>query len=580
MRRAGVTRRYPRPVRPVRDLLVLVALLTSTLATAQTGPPVRFAGPVNQDGCPFCCEFTCQTTPTPTPEFDGQGRRVFRRATGQFLMVVEAGLGTSNRNVGSEGVFSNNTIVSISDPSGKPSMMMLADHNLGDGSAKIDCRTLPLGGVKGFPALDFNAGSSATTAMVDMACRFEFAQSTTLGCTKDRFGNFAFLNSSSTRQFCFQVGNVSEFPLGRTTVALQLRDTSGNIGPRYEFVVVVDPASAPTPPPTATPTPTATPRPAGIAGSIRYYSTTRAVPNATVRTNATPTRTAVSSASGAYAFTNLPPGNVTIEPRKVGDFGSPVAITALDAAQVLQVIAGTRTFDANQRLACDVTGNGTLSSLDAANILQRQVGLLPRFAVANKCDSDWLFIPTATAGAGRRLIQPSITSATCQRGAIAYEPLTADQTQQDFLGILFGDCTGNWAPPAGAALQALAPGSSPDVRLRVTRRTSDGMMRVPIAVEAPGDYFSVDLTIALGPGLKAVSVRPLRAAANALMISNLNDPGRARIALASGVPLQSAAILVLDIAADEDAAPDVRLQRALVDDMPALSTTGASRVDG
>jgi hypothetical protein len=88
----------------------------------------------------------------------------------------------------------------------------------------------------------------------------------------------------------------------------------------------------------------------------------------------------------------------------------------------------------------------------------------------------------------------------------------------------------------------------------------------------------VDITIGLGPGLRAVAVRPLRGAANALMISNLNDPGRARIALASGAPLDPAAILVVDIQADENAAPDVRLLRALVDDEPAIATTGASRL--
>jgi hypothetical protein len=362
-------------------------------------------------------------------------------------------------------------------------------------------------------------------------------------------------------------------------VAVQLRDTSGNVGPRYEFVVVVD-SSADTPTPTATPTATATPRPASISGSIRYYASTRPVPNATVRATASPTRTAVTDATGAFAFTAMPPGTVVIEPRKLGDFGSPVAITALDAAQVLQVVAGTRTFDARQRLACDVTGNGTLSSLDAANILQRQVGLLPRFAVANKCDSDWLFDPVATPGTGRRLIPPVITSTSCQRGAIAYEPLAGDQTQQNFVGILFGDCTGNWQPPGAAALQATAAGTATDVRLRVSRRTADGMMRVPIAVDAAGDYSAVDLTIGLGPGLRAVAVKPLRAAANALMVSNLSDPSRARIALASAEPLQPGAILVLEIAADADAAPDVRLLRALVDDQPALATTGASRVGG
>ncbi|MBX3024339.1 hypothetical protein KF840_05455 [bacterium] len=565
-------------MRAIRHLSIVIASFLATMAAAQSGPVVRFAGPVNQDGCPFCCEFSCQRTPTPTPEIDAQGRRVFRRSTGQFLMVVEAGLGTSNRQVGSEGVFSGNTLVAISDPSSKPSMMMLSERKLGNGSPQIDCRTLPLGGVPGFSALDFNAGSAVTTALADMACRFEFAQSSQFACTRNRYGDFAFLSSSTARQFCAQIGNAAAFPTGRTTVAVQLRDTSGNLGPRYEFVVVVDPNAGPTTTPTRTPT--ATPRPASLAGAVRFYASTRPVPAATVRSTGSAARSVTTSSSGGYAFTDMPAGTVTIEPRKVGDFGSPTAISALDAAWVLQAVAGIRTFDARQRLACDVSGNGTLSALDAANILQRQVGILSRFAVATKCDSDWLFEPVASAAAGRRLIQPAITAASCQRGGIAYEPLATDQTQQDFLGILFGDCTGNWQPAGGAALQAVAPGRRPEVRLRVSRRTADGMIRVPIAVDAPADFYAVDLTIDLGPGLRAVAVRPLRAAAGALMVSNLTDPRRARIAFASGQPLQSAAILVLDIAADENAAGDVRLLRALIDDEPAVATTGASRVDG
>lgn len=555
---------------------LVAVLLTAASASAQTGPVVRFAGPVNQDGCSFCCEFSCQASPTPTPELDPQGRPVFRRSSGHFLLVVEAGLGTSSRHVGTEGVFSGGNVQTITDPSGKPSLMALADRNLGNGSLQVDCRTEPIGGVRGFPALDFNGGSSVNTALVDLACRFEFASSAMVSCTRDNYGNFAFLNAQTTRQFCTQVANADEFPVGRTTVAVQLRDTSGNLGPRHEFVVVIDPnATTPTPTPTAIRTPTMIP--ANITGSIRYYANTRPVPNATVRLTGAATRTSVTQSTGAYIHANLPAGTMTSEPRKVGDFGSPTAISALDASHVLQSVAGMRAFDARQRLACDVTGNGSLSALDAAHILQRVVGLLPRFSVATRCDSDWAFDPIAATGGGRRLITPLMTSTTCRRGAIAYEPLTTDQTQQDFVGILFGDCTGNWQPPA-AGLQARALAGAPDVRLRASRRTADGKMRVPIAVDAAGEFSAVDLTIALGPGLRAESVRPLRGAGDALMIYNISDPTRPRIALASPVPLPPGAILVLDLAAEDGAAPDVRLLRALVDDLPAIATTGAARI--
>ncbi|MFN8644745.1 MAG: hypothetical protein U0802_24925 [Candidatus Binatia bacterium] len=81
---------------------------------------------------------------------------------------------------------------------------------------------------------------------------------------------------------------------------------------------------------------------------------------------------------------------------------------------MLQVIAGTRTFDARQRLAGDVTGNGTLSLLDAANIPQRQVGLLPRFSAAIRDSTGSIRSPAP--GAGRRLITPQLSTSSCRRG--------------------------------------------------------------------------------------------------------------------------------------------------------------------
>ena len=212
-------------MRVIREFLLVVVLVASA-AGAQTGPPVRFAGPVNQDGCPFCCEFSCMLTPTPTPEFDPQGRPVFRRSIGQFLLVVEAGLGTSNRNAGSQGVFSGGsggTVVSITDPSGKPSLMALATRNLGNGSVQDDCRTEPLGGVPAFPALDFNAGNVNTT-LVETACHFELAQSTTRGNAR-QFNDLPPSELEHVRQYCFQVSSSTEFPIGTTTVALQSATT-------------------------------------------------------------------------------------------------------------------------------------------------------------------------------------------------------------------------------------------------------------------------------------------------------------------------------------------------------------------
>ena len=92
----------------------VLALLTATAALPQTGPVIRAFRPVRSDGCPGCCEFICQGTPTPAPELDPQGREIYRYPSGQFLLVVEAGPGTSLRQPANDGVGTEDAIVFVS----------------------------------------------------------------------------------------------------------------------------------------------------------------------------------------------------------------------------------------------------------------------------------------------------------------------------------------------------------------------------------------------------------------------------------------------------------------------------------
>jgi hypothetical protein len=555
-------------------LAVAIVACGGAVATAQTGPIVRFVGVVNPDGCSGCCEFDCQLTPTPTPQTDAQGRPVFVRSSGSsFLLVAEAGPGTSGRQPGSEGVYSAGAIQPIVDPSGRPSIQLIPSRDLGNGSTQVDCRGIKIGGVKGFPnGLTMPAGSDITTGLIDMACRFELV-STAAACTRDRFGNFAFLNPVTTRQFCYQLSAAAELPIGDTIFSLQFRDTSGNLGPRKEIVVRVNPSLNPPPftsTPTRTPTPTATPVQASVGGRIRYYSADRPVPGATVQITGVASLALTTSTTGTYQSPNMVSGNVLLEPKKTGASTSG-AISALDASWVLQAVAGTRTFDANQRLACDVTGNGTLSALDATRILQRLVGLPVTFGAADQCGSDWLFKPNPGPSANQRLIQPLLSTGTCRHGGIALEPMVGGVSQQDFLGLLIGDCTGNWQPPAsGAAFAATAPGPH-TLRVRSARPASgEGGLRLPLAVKGDDPYYSLDITIAYDlEHLAPLEVRKLRAAGDALIVSNLAGPGLVRIAVASAYTMPSGiSIIAVDFDGSGTAA-DLHVVRAMVDDLPA-----------
>jgi hypothetical protein len=202
--------------------------------------------------------------------------------------------------------------------------------------------------------------------------------------------------------------------------------------------------------PLAIPTPTATPTLAaatatpgaglGVSGALRARGGAAMVGAALTLAGAA-TRSAATGAGGAYAFAGVAPGVWQLTPRKSGDLR--FAVTALDAAWVLQLAAGLRSLDAVQRLAGDVTGDGSVSALDAALILQRAVGLEGPFPAATACASDWLFLPAPAALPNQSIVSPS-TAGGCVMGSVTYGPLATAAGGQDFTGVLLGDVTGNW----------------------------------------------------------------------------------------------------------------------------------------
>jgi hypothetical protein len=191
-----------------------------------------------------------------------EGRRVYT-TSGRFLFIVESALGPSLSHAGSEGVLVSSpggfVLSSIVHNSNRPSLQLLGAAKFGDGSAAIcdGSPAVPPGGVPGFnpPWIDCTSPDlsveqlalcqsrqpAVRDALEDMACRFTYVQSQPNSCTRNRFGDFAFLNSTTTRQFCFQIPVDAELDLGERVIALQIRDVAGNLGPVEEIVVRVVP---------------------------------------------------------------------------------------------------------------------------------------------------------------------------------------------------------------------------------------------------------------------------------------------------------------------------------------------------
>jgi hypothetical protein len=192
-----------------------------------------------------------------------------------------------------------------------------------------------------------------------------------------------------------------------------------------------------------------------ISGQITYYPGPTPVPNVVVEVQGTAI-SATTNTSGQYTLVGVPDSApVTIRPRKLDDAGN--GVSTLDAVTALGSIVGIPTLTSDEQLACDVTGNGQVSTFDAVYILQA-VAFGYQLPVAALCNSDWVFVPKPAPVASQTYSGPSYTATACTHvGEISYGSLSADVADQDFTAILLGDCTGNWIPGTSVITPTVTP---------------------------------------------------------------------------------------------------------------------------
>jgi hypothetical protein len=330
------------------------------------------------------------------------------------------------------------------------------------------------------------------------------------------------------------------------------------------------PSATPSQPPVSTSTVPVRHR---VRGRVQYYSSARGVPDVTVSLRGATQDVTQTSTSGAYEFADVAPGTWELAADKASDFGD--AVSPLDAAFVLQTVANLRQLDASQRLACDVTGDGQLSALDATRILQLSVGRLTHLPVGDTCGSDWTFVPHPAAMGEQSVVYPRVAANGCDDGTIRLEELISEAPDQDFHAILFGDCTGNWdAAPAGAGLRRAAARTDMP-RIRLGRASIDGRrVSIPVVVRAAGRYNAVDMHIAYD----ASRLTPDQVVLGRRMSSGLTtfyapSAGSLRVAMASAEPIKRRFGMVMALEftlADEITDPGaVQVLAANVDEKPA-----------
>jgi hypothetical protein len=309
-----------------------------------------------------------------------------------------------------------------------------------------------------------------------------------------------------------------------------------------------------------------------------YYNENRPVPSANVAFHGPLDQMTETQSSGDYSVMGVPQGQWSIEPAKEGDFGS--GISALDAAYVLQAVTGKRQLDAYQQLACDVSGNGSLSSLDAARILQFLVGMVDRLPVANTCASDWIFVPEAAQAANQQILPPLIGDGECRQGAIQFGALTGIADGQDFKAILFGDCTGNWTMSSGGARSAATAGA-PQIIAGNLRRARGGKVVLPIYVRDASGFSAVEVALRFDANaLTLTGASFARRGDSDVVVSHSSlRPGSGVVALASGEPLRSGIVLLAEFEARGPSRSRtlVTISGGTVDEKPAGVASRRSR---
>ncbi|MFN8625413.1 MAG: hypothetical protein U0587_05455 [Candidatus Binatia bacterium] len=340
---------------------------------------------------------------------------------------------------------------------------------------------------------------------------------------------------------------------------------------------VSTPTRTATPTPIRTPTPTrttvlpATATPAGVAGLIHYFSsatlgvsgtwvqlTNLSVGGGAAQTNAT-------GPTGQFAFPGIGGSNWQIQPYKTGATNNPADVN--DAVAVLEAVVGLRTLGTEQQFACDVSGDGYVDVNDATVILQYVVGLIPRFPVAQACNSDWVFIPEAGIVPNQEVTNPQIATTYCQpHGSITFRPLAGQANNQNFSGVLFGDCLGRWQPDAGRAA-AMSVGSQKTAAIRVGRyqRRSGRRLLVPLNIAGGLRGFSAQLHYDSSQ-LAVIGVRPVVKSGGVLTQTNLGTLGVLNVAAASLQPLPRGQALMIEFVVKNRSvgATTVRLESAAV----------------
>jgi hypothetical protein len=167
---------------------------------------------------------------------------------------------------------------------------------------------------------------------------------------------------------------------------------------------------------------------------------------------------------------------------------------------------------------------------------------------------------------------PSIGSGSCQPGAIEFAPFSGSATGQDFYGVLFGDCTGNWGDGGGGGGAAEEGWQA---WLGRPKRARGAVLRFPIHLAGNGEFVALEARLRYDPSRARVrAVRTGPGLEGALLRFGDRVPGVLTIAAASGKPLRPgvrpAVVVELELLGRPHNRSVAALQRIAIDEQPVI----------
>jgi hypothetical protein len=284
----------------------------------------------------------------------------------------------------------------------------------------------------------------------------------------------------------------------------------------------------------------------GIGGAVLYGVSGEPVPQVALALSGAQSANTATDAQGAYHFNLAGSGPISVTLSKTGDAGA--ALSALDAAWILQCTVNLRPSAACPLAASDSSGDGQVSAYDAALLARHLVG----FTTPPSAAGQWRFTPPSRS----------------------YPALTTDLPQEDYTAYLVGDVTGNWAS-GGTVTSAAAQAT---VSSAITARGAQAHMAVRVGLAAP--VLGYQLTVQHNPTTVQFSAVAQDNTRNASwqLLAHESAPGFVRVVAYGIAPLvlpADAPLLTLRFQTTDafDPATDLRLDTVRVNEDQLVTPT-------